>query len=761
MAEVYPNFVEVVVNAPLYKTLYYKVPDTLMPVLRIGSRVKVPLGHRLVDGYCVGFPDSPAAMELKEIKEVLDRQPLLGEKMLRITREIAQYYQCTWGEAVEAALPFAVKKGLKWQGHSRQTFKALRLIKDKDTVLKTLEEFKKKAPRQASALEVLLKSNNGIPLRELSQQSGCKLGGLKELVRKGFVEIYDQPNVGAGFTPAPSGIFADEKLSPASCGPELTPEQEQALSLIRKLSVGAGFTPAPTVVLLQGVTGSGKTEVYLRAIEEVLAMGRGAIVLVPEISLTPQAVERFSARFDNVAVLHSNLTGAERYRQWQAIREGKARVVIGARSAVFAPVENLGLIVVDEEHEVTYKQDTSPRYHAREVALMRAREEGATVILGSATPSLETYFNALMGRYQRAILSQRIGHRPMPKVEIVDLREEFHKGRRTTLVSRKLELYMKDCLARGEQALLFLNRRGFSPFVSCMRCGYVLRCKRCDIPLTYHKKRHSALCHYCSFEAEPPEGCPECAGAKMNYFGLGTERIEEELAHYFPGYKALRMDSDTMKGRGVHEKALKAFEKGEVQILVGTQMIAKGLDFPNVTLVGVISADTILNMPDFRACERTFQLLAQVAGRTGRGPKGGKVVIQTFSPKQYAIVKAAAHDYEGFADRELEYRRELGYPPFGYMARIVLVGRKAEGVLDKAQKLANMLREKANTQKVEVVGPAPAPIPKIKNQFRWQLSLRSPQKEALQSALGILQGVPKSNRGGMRIIVDVDPYSML
>lgn len=766
----YHNYAEVVVNAPLDKSLHYKVPDTLVPELRIGSRVRVPLGHRLVNGYCVGFPDAPVAMELKEIKEVLDHQPLLGEKMLRLTREIARYYRCTWGEAMEAALPAAVKGGRKSAGGGDlpQTLKALRLTKDRVLTLEALEGLRKKAPRQARALEVLLESNNGIPLKELSRQSGCNLGGLNSLASKGLVEIYEQPEC----RDRPSGLSISESQRPK---PELTSEQGQALSLVKtQFSLCRGDWPVAPTVLLQGVTGSGKTEVYLRAIEEVLAMGRGAIVLVPEISLTPQAIERYGGRFGNIiAVLHSHLTGAERYDQWQAIRGGKARVVIGARSAVFAPVENLGLIVVDEEHEVTYKQETSPRYHAREVALMRAREEGAVVILGSATPSLETYFNALMGRYQRAILSQRIGQRPLPRVEIVDMKEGFHEGRHTRLISRRLELYMKECLSRGEQSLLFLNRRGFSPFVSCPRCGYVLRCKRCDIPLTYHKRQHSTICHYCSYEVKPQENCPECVGAKLNYFGLGTERIEEEMGRYFPGYKALRMDSDSMKGRNAHAKALKSFERGEVQILVGTQMIAKGLDLPNVTLVGVISADTILNLPDFRAVERTFQLLAQVAGRAGRGPKGGRVVVQTFNPRQYAILAAAAHDYEGFADRELEYRRELGYPPFGYMARIVLVGQKEERVKDRAKKLAEALRQvasaplltKVTTPGVEVVGPAPAPIPRIKNQFRWQLSLRAPHRESINELLEGWQGHSRQasggNTGGVRITIDIDPYSML
>lgn len=748
------TFVEVVVNAPLDKTLHYKVPDTLVPELRLGSHVQVPLGQRLVDGYCVGFPDSPVARELKEIKAILGPQPLLSEKILGLTRKVAEYYHCSWGEAIEAALPAAVKKGLK-----TKTFKALRLSKDRVAIREAMEALRRRAPRQANALEVLLQSSNGISLRDLSRQSGCNLEGLKNLARKRLVEIYEQPSTEC--RDRPSGLSILDRAKALSL--QLTPEQEQAFSLISRQLSERKFS----VVLLQGVTGSGKTEVYIRAIEETLAMGRGAIVLVPEISLTPQAVERFSARFSNVAVLHSYLTGAERYDQWQAVREGKARVVIGARSAVFAPIEDLGLIVVDEEHEVTYKQETSPRYHAREVALMRAKEEEAVVVLGSATPSLETYFNAIMGRYNMAILSQRIGQRPLPKVELVDMREGFHEGRHTRLISRRLELYMKECLVRGEQVLLFLNRRGFSPFVSCQRCGYVLRCKKCDIPLTYHKRRNSALCHYCSYEMEPPEVCTECAGAKMNYFGLGTERVEGEMGRYFPEYKVLRMDSDSMKGRGAHEKTLKAFEKGEVQILVGTQMIAKGLDFPNVTLVGVISADTILNLPDFRACERTFQLLAQVAGRAGRGPKGGRVVVQTFNPRQYAILAASTHDYEGFADKELEYRRELGYPPFGHMCRIIFVGPRAERVRDEAQRLAEILRQKGRGDPagrpygVETIGPAPAPIPRIKNRYRWQLSLKASSREAIQSTLGGLQGVTNKNVRGVRVTVDIDPYSML
>ncbi len=739
------RYAEVVVNAPIGKTLHYSVPDTLSAEIDVGKRLKVPLGNRLVSGYCVGLTDSPSSAIAKKIKDVAavqDDRLAMDPAMLRLTRQISQRYQCPWGDAIEVALPAAIKRG-----HRAKKVKALRLARGRDEVMAELPALSKRAPKQAKALRILLDLEDGIAVRELSRLSGCGPSSIRTLVGRKLVESYE-------LSPREEGL-ASRHVS-KSPRLTLTKEQRDALELIRSRLAEERFG----VVLLQGVTGSGKTEVYLRAIGEVVQKGLGAIVLVPEVSLTPQTIERFGERFDNVSVLHSYLTGAEHHTQWQAIRDGVSQVVIGARSAVFAPLKRLGLIVIDEEHESTYKQDNSPRYHARDVAIMRAKEEGAVVILGSATPSLESYFNAVVGNYSRAVLTKRIGDRQMPPVEVVDMRQEFHVGRATRLLSHQLEHYMRKSLSRGEQVILFLNKRGFSPFISCQRCGFVLRCDRCDITLTYHKRYHVALCHYCHSETQPPEECPDCRGSKMNYFGLGTERIEDEINRHFPEYRTLRMDSDTMKGRGVHERAFRALKNGEVDILIGTQMIAKGLDFPNVTVVGVISADTILNFPDFRACERTFQLLSQVAGRTGRGPKGGRVVIQSFNPNQYSILAAAEHDYEGFADRELEYRKSLGYPPFSVMVRVIFRGRSEDSVRKRALHVAKVLEDvgRGNGHKINVLGPAPAPISRIRNNFRWHLTLKASSYEALKDAL---QRTGSGTSGGVREVIDVDPYNML
>ena len=742
------RYAEVIVNAPIGKTLHYSVPDTLSAEIDVGRRLKVPLGSRLVSGYCVGLSsDSPSGIPAKKIKDVAEVQDsflALEPAMLRLTRQISQRYHCPWSDALEVALPSAVKRG-----HRAKKVMAVRLARGRDEAAAELPRLSKRAPMQAKALRALLEAEDGITPRELSHLSGCSPSSIRALTGRKLVEYYE-------LSPREDSL-AKGRTSKSPHPPFiLTAEQESALNLIKSKLAENKFG----VVLLQGVTGSGKTEVYLQAINEVIRKDLGAIVMVPEVSLTPQTIERFGERFDNVSVLHSYLTGAEHNAQWQSIREGISQVVIGARSAVFAPFKKVGLIVIDEEHESTYKQDNSPRYHARDVAIMRAKEEGAVVILGSATPSLESYFNAVLGNYDRAVLTKRIGDRQMPPVEVVDMRQEFHLGRATRLLSHRLEHYMRQSLSKREQIILFLNKRGFSPFISCQRCGYVLKCSRCDVALTYHKRYHVALCHYCHWEAHPPEECPDCKGPKMNYFGLGTERIEDEINRHFPEYKTMRMDSDTMKGRDVHEKAFRALKNGEVDILIGTQMIAKGFDFPNVTLVGVISADTILNLPDFRACERTFQLLSQVAGRTGRGPKGGRVVIQSFSPNQYAIVAAAAHDYEGFADRELEYRRSLGYPPFGAMARVVFRGRNEDSVRKRAFQVAKTVQEvgSGNGHRREVLGPAPAPVSRIRNNYRWHLTIKASSHDALADAL---RKTDAGTIGGVRGIIDVDPYNML
>ncbi|MGQ3686132.1 MAG: replication restart helicase PriA [Candidatus Loosdrechtia sp.] len=537
-----------------------------------------------------------------------------------------------------------------------------------------------------------------------------------------------------------------------------TREQQNAFNSIHeKLS-----RKEPGVILLHGITGSGKTEIYLQAIDKVLEQGRKAIFLVPEISLTSQTIQRIRSRFNRVAVLHSNLLGSFYHAQWHTIREDKADIVVGTRSSVFCPLKNIGLIVIDEEHENTYKQENSPRYHARDVALKRATYENALVLLGSATPSLESYYHTLSGDYERLVLSRRIGELRLPSVEVIDMREEMRKRKRHHIISQKLEYSMGQALAKNEQIILFLNRRGFAPYIHCKRCGFVLKCRRCDIPMTFHKKRNITLCHYCHTESPPPQACPDCLASRINYHGFGTEKIEDEIAARFPNHRIARMDSDSMRIRDAHEKTLKAFERGEVQILLGTQMIAKGLDFPNVTLVGIISADTMLNFPDFRASERTFQLISQVAGRAGRGSGGGRVIVQSFHPEHYSIRYAAAHDYEGFAEKELEFRRQLGYPPFGKLARIVFRSTKEDRVRDKASSVANTLKEltNANGNNLVILGPSPAPFTKINTMFRWHLFLQSQNYGAIHSIIKDIEDMLKPSKS-VQAIVDIDPYMML
>ncbi|KPK60775.1 MAG: primosomal protein N', partial [Planctomycetes bacterium SM23_32] len=516
------------------------------------------------------------------------------------------------------------------------------------------------------------------------------------------------------------------------------------------------------VVLLQGITSSGKTEVYLQCIGELVGTGKQAIVLVPEISLTPQTVRHFGSRFERLAVLHSRLTEAERRSQWQRIRRGEADVVIGARSAIFAPVPSLGLLVIDEEHENSFKQDSTPRYHARDTGIMRAKLDDALVVLGSATPSLESYHNSLIGKYTRLVLTRRIGGHPLPPVETVDMRREWGQGRRPRVISRRLEACMRASLERGEQVILFLNRRGFSPFIHCPRCGYVLKCPRCDITLNYHQRINAVTCHYCGLQERPPTECPECGLGGIRFGGTGTERIEAVVRELFPEIGAIRMDSDTTRARRAHEQKLGAFREGAAQILIGTQMIAKGLDFPTVTTVGVVNADVALHVPDFRSRERTFQLLAQVAGRTGRGPAGGRVIVQTFMPEDASIRAAVGHDYEAFARTELPLRRELRYPPFGRMARVICRGRRLERVQRFAADLGQALRSIAAEQAdgVQVLGPAPAPVAQIKRMHRVHLMIKGPDSRAVQCALDGARNLLKGP-SGVLVVVDVDPVFML
>jgi len=738
------QYAEVAVNVPLDRTFHYVVPPVLEGRLRRGARVRVPFGKRSVVGYCVGLTDSSPVptQRLKTVSGLLDPEPLLDEHMLALTRWIADEYLCGWGEALEAALPGGVRRGA-----ARRTVLIVAPRGTPEDLRTHAAEVEKKAPRQAAALRALAEAEDELVLSELAQRTGADASVARALARKGWVEIRRE----AMATEAMAGLRAHrtEPFPP-------TPHQRAALETIAALLE----RERPGVLLLHGVTGSGKTEVYLQALRRVVDAGRQGIVLVPEISLTPQTVRRFAGRFERVALLHSRLTEAERREQWHLIRSGEAEVVIGARSAVFAPTRRLGLIVVDEEHESTFKQQSSPRYHAAAVAMRRGALEGALVVLGSATPSLESYHRARQGEYALATLPTRVADAPLPGVEVVDMRTERARTKRRTLISRRLAALADASLARGEQVIFFLNRRGFSTWIVCRRCGHVVKCPRCEVSLVYHRRAGRARCHHCGADIEPPTACPVCNSGAVSYLGAGTQRIEEVIQRRFPDHPCARMDSDTTRGRTRHRDILAAFREGKTRILLGTQMIAKGLDLPNVTVVGVIDADVSLNLPDFRASERTFQLLAQVAGRTGRGFRGGRVVIQTSSPEQACIRFALRHDYPAFARHELAHREALGYPPFGRLARLIVEGTRSPACERRCAALAERLRSAAADADVEVLGPAPAPLSRIRGRYRHHVMLKERTPGDLHRVLRACRGDLRS-QGGVQVIVDVDPVSLL
>ncbi len=726
---------------PLRRQFHYSVPPHLAGQLQVGMRVLVPFGpsNRLELGYCVGFADKADVPRVKAIAEVVDEAPLINTQMLKLARWVSDYYLSSLGETLQALLPGGVRRGTvgRWLVHVK-----LRVPRQEAENL--IAAYDRRRPKQADVLRILLDASDELTPTELAQAAGSSSAPIETLQRAGTVEFVREVRLSTLSTrPVP-------RVTPHV----LNAEQAEAFTHIKQALDSGAYRP----LLLFGVTSSGKTELYLQAIKQVVQRGKQAIVLVPEISLTPQTIHRFEERFEKVAALHSKLSPGERNQQWQAARRGEAEVIVGARSAVFAPVKNLGLIVIDEEHAHTFKQDTSPRYQAREVALKRAREARVPIILGSATPALESFREAIAGSYQLLTLTQRVESRPLPPVDIIDMREEVSSRRGFHPLSRRLEYLVRQAVARGEQVMLLLNRRGFSTYIHCRRCGYVLKCARCDITMTFHRQTQSTLCHYCHRRLAPPTSCPECGADTMRYLGMGTEKVEENLHQLCPAETIARMDSDSMRSKSAYARVLGAFRRGEIDILVGTQMIAKGLDFPNVTLVGVVSADSALNLPDFRASERTFQLLTQVAGRAGRGPKGGRVVIQTFNPGNYSIQCARTHDYVSFAREELRHRRELHYPPYSRLARILIEGAEPDGVARKARRLADMLQGPPQLENVEMLGPAPAPISVIRNKHRWHIVLKAANVKVLHQVLA-----PLSRELGRRkeqVIVDVDPSSL-
>ncbi len=740
-------FADVVFDRPLDHAFSYAVPETLRATIAVGKRVLAPFGRgdKGTVGYCVRLSETAPERAVKALSGVVDDTALLDDNLLRLTRWMADYYLCGWGQVLNAVVPAGArdKAGTK--------SKTLVAAVPERELPKTIPEL---TTKQTEVLAKLRELNREVEVGELTRLARSGPGPIKALVLKGLVRQsvrrVDQFADTSGAADLPDGPIT------------LNPEQLDAWTKLEPALHQGGFH----AFLLHGVTGSGKTEIYLRAIEEVVRQGKEAIVLVPEISLTPQTLQRFSGRCGEVAVLHSHLGNAERGGHWRRVAAGHVQVVVGARSAVFAPTRNLGLIVIDEEHESTFKQESTPRYHARDVAVMRARLQNVPILLGSATPSLESWHNAQRGQYTLLTLPQRVLDRPMPKVALIDRRHQEPPKGRFLALSEPLEHAMRHALKAGGQVMLLLNRRGFNTHIHCPSCGHVEQCRFCDLAMTYHQLRDVMLCHYCGYEQEPLEKCPKCGHGTVRYQGLGTEKLEKEIQEQFPGYVVRRMDSDTMKKPGSHARVLGAFRAGLIHILLGTQMIAKGLDFPNVTLVGVVNADIGLHIPDFRAAERTFQLLAQVAGRTGRGDNGGKVLVQTFTPDHPAIALAATHDYAAFVAGELAHRKAHQYPPYQRLARVIVRGREQEAAGAFAEQMAGAFQtalkalEARGPVELRLLGPAEAPVFRLKGYYRYHFQLQSPSAATLHQ---ILRAVTPSLRApaGIEFTLDVDPFQML
>jgi primosomal protein N' (replication factor Y) len=740
------RFADVVYDRPLDQAFTYAVGDHLRDRVAVGKRVRAPFGRgdKAAVGYCVRLSEDAPPRAVKELVDVLDDQPLLTDNLLRLTRWMADYYLCGWGQVLNAVVPAGARDRA---GTRNLSF--VEAVPDADLP----DPVPEITAKQAAVLELLRKAGKPVELRQLTRQARCGSGPMEALVLKGLVRRAVRR----------VEHFTDTQGEGEPAGPiTLNEDQQRAWEALGPALRRGGFH----AFLLHGVTGSGKTEIYLRAIEEVVRQGKEVLVLVPEISLTPQTIQRFRGRCGEVAVLHSHLGNAERGGHWRRVAAGQVQVIVGARSAVFAPARRLGLIVIDEEHESTFKQETTPRYHGRDVAVMRARLEDVPIVLGSATPSLESWHNAQRGQYTLLTLPQRVEARPLPQVGLIDLRREGPRRGPPGALSEGLEQAMREALKAGGQVMLLLNRRGFSTHVHCPSCGHVEACRFCDLALTYHKQRDVMLCHYCGYEQEPLRNCPLCGQSAVRYQGLGTEKLQAEIEQRFPGFVVRRMDSDTMRRPGSHGRTLADFRNGLIHILLGTQMIAKGLDFPNVTLVGVVNADVGLHVPDFRSAERTFQLLSQVAGRTGRGPRGGRVLVQTFTPDHPSIALAATHDYAAFVAGELNHRRAHHYPPYQRLARLIVRSRDQEAAAAFAERLAGAFQaalpaaSEGSPPEVRLLGPAEAPVFRLKGYFRFHCQLQAASAGTLHQ---VLRAVLPTLRppAGVEFTLDVDPFNML
>jgi primosomal protein N' (replication factor Y) len=805
---------EVALPVPLRTTFTYSVPDALDELVVSGARVVVPFRNRSMVGVVLEQTNHAAGdIRLKPVSEVLDPLPALPARLVELGRWVADYYLAPIGDTFRTLLPPAVELRLarEWQineaGRERlQELDAMPSRSEAEVAelallqlcemqakpvggalirklpggeaaaarllrrgqLTVREVVRRRAPRvqkivawshdgeipakrpgEARIERVLAEERGPLPLAQLLKLARVSRPVVERLARQGKVRMWEEP------------VAAEESLFDADFTPPsnvLNEEQQRAVAEIRGWVDSGAFT----VGLLYGVTGSGKTEVYLRAVEATLARGRSALVLVPEIALTLWVGRLCRAWFgEGVAVLHSGLPDAERAREWWRVRNGEARVVVGTRSAVFAPLENVGLIIVDEEQESSYKQEETPRYNGRDVAVVRAKLEGAVALLASATPSLESFYHARMGKYRLLRLDTRVENRPLAPVEIVDLREDFRRTHRPGPISERLRAALAERLTAGTQALVLVNRRGYSWFALCRSCGAAILCENCSIALTYHKDRERLVCHYCGFSRSVPKACPKCASGHVYFVGAGAEQLEERLRALFPQARIARLDRDTARSKRAHEQVLSAFAAGRIDILVGTQMVAKGHDFQRVTLVGVVSADAQLGFADFRAAERTFQLLTQVAGRAGRGALAGEVLVETHYPEHYAIQLAARQDYPSFFEKELHFRRLMHYPPFTALASLLVRDTKIEDAIRWSRQIATFL-EPMEGRGIKVLGPAAAPLARVKREYRFQLLLKSPRRAALHRVLAECVAFCAEKKIPDRaVLLDVDPVSLL
>ena len=728
----------------------YEVPRNLAGKLVPGQWVRVPFGHRGLVGLYVGPVDTaPEGVSLKLIQGLLPEIPPIPEPLITLARWTADRYLATFAAALRLLLPAEARR----QEVRTLTITRYRLLLEPDVAREIIAGVKGRAPKQAGLLEYLLRHGGEAALPDLVKALG---DGIRQPIRVALTKEW----IAAGEDIKRRDPFGGEQVA-ATAPPNLTPEQALALSSIdQELEAPPAFRQP---VLIHGVTGSGKTELYLRSIAAVQEHGKQAICLVPEIALTPQMIHRFRARFGKaVAVLHSALSAGEKFDEWQRIRRGDVSIVVGARSAIFAPFEKLGLIIIDEEHEHTYKQESpAPCYHAREVAEERARLEGALLVLGSATPSLESFHKASGGRYRLVTLQHRVEIRPMPLVDLVDMREELRTGNRS-IFSQALQEALDRTMAAGEQAILFLNRRGYNTFIMCRACGEAVQCTNCAVAMTYHLGDNHLACHYCDKTIRVPTICPNCQSKQIRHMGAGTERVEEELLKLYPRIRVARMDVDTTRRKGSHASILGAFGQRKYDVLVGTQMIAKGLDFPDVTLVGVVLADTSLNLPDFRAAERTFQLVTQVAGRAGRALKLGRVLVQTYQPDHYSLLAAQQHDFDSFYKQEIALRKQLDYPPFAHLIHMVVSGEEEATVIETVQAIADLMR--AGRFSGQVLGPAPAPLAKLRGQHRHHLMLKGSDltrmAKEVRAAFGAAGGRWRKGKD-VKLSVDVGPMSIL